>query len=99
MTGARSPDACHEADRVLEIGAKQPATVRSDVHSLGATLYHLLAGDWVNPALHAVTDWDQLLAAVAAHSNPRPLGEVAPHVPIGLRGIVMKAVHPNPADR
>jgi serine/threonine protein kinase len=82
-----------------EVGAKQLATVRSDVYSLGATLYHLLAGDWMNPALRPITDWDQLNAAVAAHGQPRPLGEVAPHVPVGLRAIVMKAIDPDPAKR
>ena len=82
-----------------EIASGQPATIRSDVYSLGATLYHLLAGDWMNPALRPLSDWNQLMAAVAAHGTPRPVGEVAPHVPVGLRAIVMKAIDPDPARR
>jgi serine/threonine protein kinase len=82
-----------------EVAASGPSTVRSDVYSLGATLYHLLAGEWLNPALRLITDWNHLLAAVAAQGPPRPLGEVAPHVPIGLRAIVMKAINPNPGNR
>lgn len=51
------------------------------------------------PALRPLADWNQLLAIVAAHGTPRPLGEVAPHVPIGLRAIVMEAVDADPANR
>jgi hypothetical protein len=40
-----------------------------------------------------------IMATIAAHGTPRPLGEVAPHVPIGLRAIVMKAIDPDPAKR
>jgi hypothetical protein len=58
----------------------------------------LLAGDWLSPALKNLTGAGQIYNAVATHV-PQPLGEVAPHGPIGLRGIVMKAVSPNPADR
>jgi len=82
-----------------EIGARGPSSARTDVYSLGATLFHLLAGNWMNPALRVLTDWDQLLAAVAAHGTPTPLGDVAPHVPVGLRAIVMKAIDPDPANR
>lgn len=78
--------------------ARGNTTVRSDVYSLGATLYHLLAGDWVNPALHAITDPVQVYATVASHV-PALLGNVAPHVPVGLRAIAMKAIDPDPSVR
>jgi eukaryotic-like serine/threonine-protein kinase len=92
--GAGSPETM-----APEIPKTGHATVRTDVYSLGATLYHLLAGQWMNPALNALTDWNQLLAAVDAHGAPRPLGEVAPHVPVGFRAIVMRALEPDPTIR
>lgn len=94
LAGGGSPEAM-----APEIAFGNTATVRTDVYSLGATLYHLLAGDWMNPALRPISDWNQLVAAVAAQGTPRPLGEVAPHVPVGLRAIVMKAIDSDPAKR
>ncbi len=81
-----------------EVARGGNTTVRSDVYSLGATLYHLVAGDWVNPALHAITNPIQIYATVAGHI-PAPLGQVAPHVPVGLRAIVMRAIDPDPLAR
>lgn len=92
--GAGSPESM-----APEVAAGQPTTVRSDVYSLGATLYYLLAGHWLNPSLKNLTNWGALQAAVAAHPAARPIGDVAPHVPIGLRAITMKAVAHDPADR
>lgn len=81
-----------------EVASGQATTVRSDVYSLGATLYHLFAGDFLIPALRAQTDRGTARSMVASNS-PVPLGEVAPHVPAGLRNIVMKAISVNPSDR
>lgn len=81
-----------------EIALGLRTTVRSDVYSLGATLYQLLAGDWLNPALKTIPGRAAIYTAVA-HHTPAPIGNVAPHVPIALRNIVMKAVAPDPAGR
>lgn len=71
---------------------------RTDVYSLGATLYELIAGHWLNPAMTSVTDTKIAYPIVAAHV-PTPIGNIAPHVSVGLRAIIMKAVDPNPANR
>lgn len=85
-----------------EVARANPTTIRTDVYSLGATLYQLLAGHPLNPELEpaeaAGATPQQIWAMVAAHT-PRPLGDVAPHVPQGLRQIVMRAVDPDPANR
>lgn len=82
-----------------EVPTTATTNARTDVYSLGATLYHLLAGDWMNPALRTLTTWTDLKAAVSTHGTPTPIGDVAPHVPQGLRSIVMKAIDPIAANR
>lgn len=85
-----------------EVAGFKPTTIRTDVYSLGATLYQLLAGHPLNPDLDpaeaAGATPQQIYAMVAAHT-PRPLGDAAPHVPQGLRQIIMRAVDPDPAKR
>ncbi len=67
---------------------------RADIYALGATLYHALA---MKPALGAGTPV-ALHAALMDRGAP-PLRSVAPHVPIDLAAIVMKAMDPEPARR
>ena len=40
----------------------------------------------------------QIYVAVAAHT-PTPIGDIAPHVPQGLRTILMTAIDPDPSKR
>jgi len=67
---------------------------RSDVYSLGLTLFELLA---LRPA-HDAPDRAQLLRQVEAGQVPR-LGALNPAVPRDLATVVHKAVEPDPADR
>ena len=66
-------------------------TVLSDVYSLGATLFWMLAGAPVTQGMTSLHD-------IATH--PRPdIWDQAPHVPRGLRTIVNKAISFDPALR
>lgn len=76
----------------------RPTSVASDVYSLGATLYELLAGHILNPGLVHLSQPDDIVRAIITH-QPARLMDVAPHVPQGLSQIVMTAVAPGPADR
>lgn len=85
-----------------EIAQGQPTGPRSEVYSLGASLYQLIAGHWLNPDVHAMhlarARAGDIYAAVASHT-PTSIGDVAPHVTQGLRAVIMRAVAPDPADR
>jgi eukaryotic-like serine/threonine-protein kinase len=67
---------------------------RSDLYSFGATCYHLLAG---RPPFTG----DSPLAIAVQHvkSEPTPLAELRPDVPLGLAKIVHRLLAKDPADR
>jgi serine/threonine-protein kinase len=74
-----------------------PATFTTDVYSLGATAFWLLAG---TPPIDfgAVVGINAMMAVVAGNP-PRRLRDVAPHVPLSVASIVEKAIAASPADR
>lgn len=67
---------------------------RTDVYSLGATLYDVIAG---RPPFISEHPWKLLL--IAALEDPPPLGQVKPGVPKDLETIVMKCLERDPARR
>jgi hypothetical protein len=76
-----------------EAARGQPATPRTDVWSLGAILYEILAGRrvWQGPAM-------QILEALRTQ-RPEPLVRVVPDAPPELVAIVNKAMQADPAER
>jgi serine/threonine protein kinase/Flp pilus assembly protein TadD len=76
------------------LAKRVPIDHRTDVYSLGATLYELLA---LEPALPG-GDRQELLRQIASE-EPRPPRRVNPAVPADLETVVLKAMEKNPADR
>jgi serine/threonine protein kinase/tetratricopeptide (TPR) repeat protein len=67
---------------------------RTDVYSLGATLYELLT---LEPAFTG-NDRQELLRQIA-FEEPRPPRRVSKAIPVELETIVLKAMEKNPAER
>ncbi|MBN1205408.1 MAG: serine/threonine protein kinase [Myxococcaceae bacterium] len=67
---------------------------RTDVYSLGATLYDVIAG---RPPFVSEHPWKLLL--MSALEDPPPLGQVKPGVPKDLETVVMKCLERDPARR
>jgi serine/threonine-protein kinase len=69
--------------------------IRSDLYSLGATLYFLLTGSVPFP--HATTLIDKLLAHT--EEQPAAVWKLRPEVPAGLAAVIDKLMAKNRADR
>lgn len=67
---------------------------RSDVYSLGATLYDVIAN---RPPFVSENSWSLLMAV--AYEDPPALGKVKPGVPLDLETIVTKAIEREPTRR
>jgi serine/threonine protein kinase/Flp pilus assembly protein TadD len=67
---------------------------RTDIYSLGATLYELLTGQ---PVV-AGHDRGQLLRQIAEH-DPRPPRQLDRRIPVDLETIVLKTLSKEPGDR
>jgi eukaryotic-like serine/threonine-protein kinase len=72
----------------------EPADARSDIYSLGASLYEMVTA-------HPPFQSDSSYALMEAHlkTAPRPPVEVRPDLPIGLSQIILMALEKDPAKR
>jgi eukaryotic-like serine/threonine-protein kinase len=77
-----------------EQASGKPMDVRSDIFSFGVVLYEMLTG---RQPFEGDTDLERLQAII--HRPARPLAEVSPDLPIGLRMAVEKALEKDPAER
>ncbi|TMQ17342.1 MAG: hypothetical protein E6J91_10280 [Deltaproteobacteria bacterium] len=77
-----------------ELWRGEPATVRSDLYSLGALLYELAAGI----APYPETDLAELERAVLG-GQARPVEELAPRLPPEVARVVMRCLSRDPAAR
>ncbi len=75
-------------------GQRVPLDPRTDVYSLGATLYELLT---LRPPFEGA-DRETLLRQIL-NDEPRPPRAVEPSVPVELETIVLKALGKTPAER
>ena len=67
---------------------------RSDIYSLGGTLYCMLTGN--APFQGSL---EEVVVQIAGGKHPRPVGEVNNAVPSKVSGLVAKSMAPHPQDR
>ncbi len=75
-------------------GRRVPVDHRTDVYSLGATLYELLTLQPIFPGQDRATLLHQIF-----HEEPRPPKQIDRTIPIELETIVLKAIAKSPVDR
>jgi len=77
------------------LGTSGRCSVRSDVYSLGATVFYLVTGEY--PVSHRQTR--AAMAAQIVAGQRRRIRDLAPHVSVSLGRVVERALSTNPADR
>lgn len=95
-SAGHAPPGGTPATSAPEVVAGGPTSIASDVYSLGATLYALVAGRW--PYDEHKNDVAAHAAAVAA-GPPARIRDIAPHISRSLQRVIEKAMARNPADR
>jgi tRNA A-37 threonylcarbamoyl transferase component Bud32/Tfp pilus assembly protein PilZ len=77
-----------------QVTGEQGIDVRSDIYSLGATMYHMLAKD---PPFIGFTPVEVMRKHL--RTRPKPLSDILPFIPEEIDGLVLKAMEKDPADR
>jgi serine/threonine-protein kinase len=77
-----------------EAAEAKPCDARSDLYSLGATFYHLLAG---RPPFEGATAAELILKHYQA--EVQPLDEAAPDAPPALCSVIRRLLRKDPAER
>ncbi len=72
----------------------QPVDHRSDLYSLGMSLYHLLLG---HSPYEAIDRYELIHKQIAL--QPKPLHELDPNIPLVVSQIISKLIEKNPYDR
>ncbi len=70
------------------------ADIRSDIYSLGCTLYHMLTGQPPFPEGSVIEK-----LALHINSRPQPLNKLRPDMPAGLADVIDRMTARKPADR
>lgn len=78
----------------LAMGQRTPVDQRTDIYSLGATLYELLTRTPIFPAEERAALLYQIL-----HEEPKPPRQIDRAIPIELETIVLKALAKSASDR
>ncbi|NUN53106.1 MAG: serine/threonine protein kinase [Planctomycetaceae bacterium] len=67
---------------------------RADIYALGATMYHMIAGE---PPFEASGIWE--FVELIQHGTPKPLLEVVPDMPGRIWDVIHTCLQKNPKDR
>jgi serine/threonine protein kinase/WD40 repeat protein len=80
-----------------QVNDSHSVDVRSDIYSLGCTLYKLLSGQTPFAGPEYKNDVTKMMAHV--HGTPRSIGELRPDLPPGLVVIIQKMMAKDPSGR
>jgi serine/threonine protein kinase len=93
--GTAPPDGTYATVAPEVLAPPRRCSVRSDVYSLGATVFYLLTGEY--PVSHKQTP--AAMAAQIVAGQRRKLRDLAPQVSLSLGRVVERALSANPANR